>query len=761
MLKRSHLMIVLLLITIAAPVLNAANPASPQWRENVRAFTRLYGLIRFFYPGDEAAAIDWDRFAVYGVNQVKTTKNRDQLKQTLEKLFMPIAPALVIHHEEEKKTITPPAPPTLAKEKDKFRVVYWQHMGFGQEKDGRIYKSMRVNRLTPDVLEALTGELTGQIDPTPHRGKEVKLRAAFKLIPLDKNAYGQLYMSERREKFQTGFTASSEKGVIRSSQWTYHEITGKLSDDPHRLFCRIRLKQRGQLWVDDIQFFVKENGEWKPVEFDNPGFEKDTPGQAPIEWYSDDRHHTFTVTADTSAKGKKSLLIKSKPVIRLFDKKPKEGEIISKPLGGGLACTFPITLYSSQAHTYPRADAAAFNALKAAIKENTPEKMTWKSRDVRLAGIVISWNIFQHFYPYFDVTGTDWHAQLPKALSEAYDAQSSRDFQMTLGRFTATLKDGHMSVSWSGDKVKRKYPPIAIERIEGKAVVTAVAKDANTGLKPGDILIQRDGEPVEDIIHRIKQTQGGASEGWLNWRTYRRVVRGPENTTVTLKIRRGNQIMEFPVKRTMKYWDYYQLMQHHKKFEKIAEGIYYMNMDAINMEEIEKQMPLLEKAKAIICDLRGYPKNTIKFIQHLLKEKDTSDKWMRIPNVIYPDYKKVAYSHYSWDLVPVQPHLSAKIIFITDGRAISYAESYMSFIEHYKLATIVGAPTAGTNGNINPFTLPGGYRIGWTGMRVLKHDGSQLHGVGIHPHVPVKRTIAGVREGRDQLLEKAIDIAKN
>jgi C-terminal processing protease CtpA/Prc len=99
-------------------------------------------------------------------------------------------------------------------------------------------------------------------------------------------------------------------------------------------------------------------------------------------------------------------------------------------------------------------------------------------------------------------------------------------------------------------------------------------------------------------------------------------------------------------------------------------------------------------------------------------------------------------------------------VFLTDGRAISYAESFMSFIEHYKLAEIVGQPTAGTNGNVNPFVLPGGFTVIWTGMKVVKHDGSQHHLIGIQPTIPMKRTIQGIREDRDEFLEKAIGVIK-
>jgi C-terminal processing protease CtpA/Prc len=84
----------------------------------------------------------------------------------------------------------------------------------------------------------------------------------------------------------------------------------------------------------------------------------------------------------------------------------------------------------------------------------------------------------------------------------------------------------------------------------------------------------------------------------------------------------------------------------------------------------------------------------------------------------------------------------------------------MSIIEHYQLAEIVGEPTAGTNGDYNQFSVPGKYTIYWTGMKVLKHDGSQHHGVGIQPTVFVSRTIRGIAEGRDEQIERALEVVK-
>jgi C-terminal processing protease CtpA/Prc len=123
------------------------------------------------------------------------------------------------------------------------------------------------------------------------------------------------------------------------------------------------------------------------------------------------------------------------------------------------------------------------------------------------------------------------------------------------------------------------------------------------------------------------------------------------------------------------------------------------------------------------------------------------------------DREAIAFARESWTVAPTAPFVG-NVVFLTDGRAVSAAETFMGIVEHGKLGPIVGATTAGTNGNFNPFNLPGGYRLWWTGLKVLKQDGSRHHGVGIVPTVPAARTLAGVTAGRDEVLEKGIEIAQ-
>src|SRR5262249_45156476 len=136
-----------------------------------------------------------------------------------------------------------------------------------------------------------------------------------------------------------------------------------------------------------------------------------------------------------------------------------------------------------------------------------------------------------------------------------------------------------------------------------------------------------------------------------------------------------------------------------------------------------------------------------------------SDRWMHVSKIVGPFGKIAGWQDFGWDLKPAAPKLAGKIVFLTDGRAISYAESVMGYIGDRHLGTIVGGTTAGTNGNVASFALPGGFTIVFTGMRVTGHDGRAVHHlVGIKPDVPAERTVAGLRAGKDEVLARALSL---
>jgi C-terminal processing protease CtpA/Prc len=419
-------------------------------------------------------------------------------------------------------------------------------------------------------------------------------------------------------------------------------------------------------------------------------------------------------------------------------------------LGAGVSALVPLALFSDAKGTLPHV------APQATIANSSLVKYTGNDRTTRLADVAVAWNIFQHFYPYFDVVQIDWPQALRTALSSAANDSDERAFLLTLQRMIAQLHDGHGGV-YHPSQMSGYTAPVIFSWIEDRLVITDVAAGA-AGLRPGDIVLRVEGRESRQVLAESEETISGATPQWRRYVAVNRLRLGARNSELRLEAQtQSGEIRSVTVRRNLED----QTLQETRpaKVSELRPGIFYLDLGRIKDEDFQKVLPQLEKAKGIIFDLRGYPTVSPAIISHLTDKPVESARWM-VPIITRPDHAEVAEYSTSgrWKLEPIAPRLQARMVFLTDGRAISCAESYMGIIEAYKLADIVGEPTAGTNGNVNPFTLPGNYTVVWTGMKVLKNDGSRHHGVGIQPTVLVRRTIRGIAEQRDEQLDRAIDI---
>ncbi len=750
--RTSRLPPAFLFILVAVLLTVSTIGTESQELENLRAFTKLCGYVKYFHPTDEASQIDWDRFAIYGAERVKDAQNSEGLRAALQELFLPIAPTIQIYRSEE------PRPLILPEDTEGLKVVAWQHLGVKLGSSSNIYRSIRLNRETRiSSTEHGFGTVTQSVDATAYRGKEIKLKAYVRTKVSGTGNQGQLWLRVDREKQQRGFFDNMQDRPIQSRDWQSYEIVGRVADDATRIVFGCFLYGMGQVWVDGFQLFTKrEDGGWNTIQIQNAGFEVEAGGR-PKMWFANSPGYEYKVVSDDPHEGEHSLLIENQGKSfsgTLFDRYPEVGEVVKKKLGIGLSCQVPLALYSNNKSTLGQVDKTSFEVLLERLSEIDTGQLTANNEFVRLGDIVIAWNVFQHFYPYFEVVGTDWDAQLTNSLEEALSNQNEEDFSYTLRRLVAKLHDGHGRVRHKRS-VEEAGLPFVVGWIENQVVIT-VSKDP-TYFKVGDIVASVDGIPAEQVLLNAEEYISGSPQ-WRRVNSLRRFGYGKEGTTAELQLLRDDQKLTVQALRDNED----RLSEPGgPKLKELEQGIFYVDLTKTGMDEITKKINELANAKGVIFNLRGYPKGNHEVISHLLREPDTSGAWMRVPQIIYPDREDiVGYTEHGWHMQPKEPHIKGKVVFLTDGRAISYAESFMGFIEHYQLAEIVGQPTAGTNGNVNPFILPGGFRVTWTGMRVLKHDGSQHHLIGIQPTVPVQRTIQGVKEGRDEFIEKALEIIR-
>lgn len=405
-----------------------------------------------------------------------------------------------------------------------------------------------------------------------------------------------------------------------------------------------------------------------------------------------------------------------------------------------------------------------------ASRSRTP-RFPWRAlfaartdRAMQLAGVAEIWGVMQHFYPYHDTARTDWPAALRVALRTAATDSTPALFALTLNRLVAALHDGHGRVL---DPFERRYAwlPVVFAVVEEKLTVVHASAPAAAGVKAGDIVISYNGRPASDVLAERMAGTSAATRQWAEWRVSGDLAQVTRNDTVTLEVRQGAAARTTTRRvrlaaRITAPGDASEKEPRPPSMSAVRPGVLYVDLNTLTDSAFNLHFGLMQQAKAIIFDMRGYPNMmTPRLLAHLTDSTVYSAHFEK-PIFRRPDGAGVTYADFPWMIRPIAPRLQGRIVFIVDGRAISYAESTMGVVEHYRLGDIVGEPTAGTNGNINPFVIPGGYQIFWTGMRVRKQDGSPHHGVGIQPTVLVHRTLKGVCEGRDELLERAIEVAE-
>ncbi len=422
-----------------------------------------------------------------------------------------------------------------------------------------------------------------------------------------------------------------------------------------------------------------------------------------------------------------------------------------------ISASVPIRLFTDETGaTLPRAETSDLQA-----RPGPGLEYTAASRTTRLADIIIAWNVLGNFYPYFDVVKTDWNAVLPSALRRAAIDADEFAFEKTLQWTVAQLHDGHGNAFYTGaGKPAQMSAPFHVDSIEGKVIVTNVP-DSTSGAdapQPGDEIVSINGHPAAAAVADLEQYISGATPQWIRAKSMGQFTLGVRDKEGRAEVRRFGEAGLTARTVTFKYSSMFKAPTDSRPANLITElkpGIWYVDLTRSSDQDFTAALPKLEKAQGIVFDLRGYPKVTPAWLAHVTDKPLKSAQW-HIANSTRPGEHNFVQS--GWPIEPKAPYLTARKVFLTDGGAISYAETTMGIIEHFRLGEILGSPTAGTNGNINTLTLPGKYRIIFTGMKVLKHDGTQHHGIGILPTIPVARTQAGVAAGKDEVLERAVAV---
>jgi C-terminal processing protease CtpA/Prc len=735
-------------------------PLTEQGLTNLTALTRLIGYVRFFHSSDQAAGLanaDWDALAMAGIERVEAARNPGELAAALSDLFTGIAPTVrVLPFPRSAGSAAGFSQDTGdAGDGGPVRFLAWRHEGVDLHAPFLSYASERV-----EVGRAPAGasaDVAQTLDVERLRGHRVRFSAAVRFLAGDA---GSAALNLQAATLGGSGSASWSQPISRDGRGLgWHRVTLEtdVPADASSLTLSFDLTGNGRLTFDDVK--ATADGLDVTGQLINPDLEEVVPGFPPRGWLLS---HTpfgaeYSLSPVTGAAAGHWAAELSGPHVRPV------GLPLVEDLGGGVSAVVPVALPANDQGTFPHLPQPPVLPVPDKPAGFVPNGA---DRTSRLAGVVVSWSVFQHFYPYFEQIKVDWPGALRSGLTSAAVGPDTAAYVRTLRHMLAELHDGHAMVKNVNVNPSVRFA-FTWDVVENQLVITSVEEGATHGMLPGDRVLTINGWPAADALAEIESLTSAATPQWLLLRSLTELSGGQPGGTATLTVQphAGGPVRTVTVAYTAPYGSTLGIggfgSPTDPRPEKIAElrpGIFYVDLSRIDDDDFNGAVDQLAAADGIVFDMRGYPFLLSTSVLGHLIDKPVTSNWFNIPIVTQPDRQGWGWdSQYSYE-TPVAPRFTGRFAFLIDGRVLSAAESLMGIVEGERLGALVGGPTAGTNGGMDPFDVAGGYTLRWTGMDIRKKDGSPHLGVGIKPTVPVSRTLAGVIAGRDELLEKGIEV---
>ncbi|TDD78839.1 S41 family peptidase [Flavobacterium caseinilyticum] len=384
------------------------------------------------------------------------------------------------------------------------------------------------------------------------------------------------------------------------------------------------------------------------------------------------------------------------------------------------------------------------------------QNFSYPSEQYRLLGLFKYWNIIEYFYPYKYLNDQKWDCVLTEMIPKFRRASNPEEYQSIVKELVAKLDDTHAWIIFNDEQPK--YLPVKISNIDNKAVVSGFYNDSLAiinNLKLGDILLNIDDVDIRKETEKKSKYIAGSNANIKIRQTYYEILHG-KNSTVTLTIERNNQIKKIPVSRynfdDFKYWDNLTAV----KTKSINEKIGYVNMARIKGEDVSELFKSFENKKTIIIDLRNYPASIYKLLSKHLNSEKRDFSTVYSPNMDYPGMFR--YKENLQTGIKNSKNFKGKVILLVNDESISKAEFTAMAIQTADNVITIGNQTAGADGNVVVFEYIGGYRTAISGLGILYPDKTETQRKGVKIDIEIKPTIEGLKQGRDEILEKAIEL---
>lgn len=398
-----------------------------------------------------------------------------------------------------------------------------------------------------------------------------------------------------------------------------------------------------------------------------------------------------------------------------------------------------------------------FTSIASFDNEKVLDDFDFSDKADRLLGLFRMWNVVEYYYPYLNVLDKEWIDVLDEMIPIMLDGTDEHSYCMAMEHFTAQLQDAHALYGYAG--VLEEYgdyrAPVSLVRAEGQYVVNYMYKDCD--LQIGDVIISVNGTPIEDIIEEQKQYISITEDDKILNQMEAFILRA-KKPDIDIMVRRGENEVSVNIL-GMSLEEEWQIEKGKEKepYEVLDHNIGLINPIVLTDNEISNVMKKVEKTDGLIIDLRQYPKNGnwINTLAEYIKAEETPFcKNISISPAIPGAYltnciqtsggKQVSY------------HYEKPVVILMNECSQSLAEYTIMMFRDGHNTIVIGSNSVGSDGEITYLYGPEGNILQFTGAGMLTAEGEQTQRIGLSPDIYVEPTISGIREGKDELIEAAV-----
>jgi C-terminal processing protease CtpA/Prc len=388
---------------------------------------------------------------------------------------------------------------------------------------------------------------------------------------------------------------------------------------------------------------------------------------------------------------------------------------------------------------------------------------------IRLLALFRYWNTVEYFYPSKYLTADNWDDVLKQFLPIFANSKTDVTYRMACFQLTATIHDTH-AANIAGDPVIQKYlgtysiPGIA-GFVEGKMTMLYFYSDSlqkSCGLLPGDEIVAVNEKQFPQMIAAVSPYITASNESSFMNIAVNRLRRSYKIENEVTIVRDGKKmdvsVQYAPVSistlKGMRVGPIYPM------YKKLAEDIGYININKIRADSLPVIMKQFENTKGLVIDLRAYPSEFMPFALGSYLKPATSI-FVR-STVVDFDLPGRFIKRRSGENGETNPdYYKGKIVILVNENSQSQAEYTVMALRTAPGAIVMGSQTSGADGNTSNVFFPGGLTSYISGLGIYCPDEKPTQGIGIVPDVFVKPTVKGIREGEDELLERALKYIKD